>query len=103
MPPPPAGCRAFFVSAARTESRFGEALIDPFYYNHNTEAMIVAAVRHIPTVNGLSTFNPPHWPAGIPEDPAYLAAVEAYASAWGVTGLCALDLQRMTWSGPEQR
>jgi len=103
VPPPPAGCRAFFVSAARTESRFGEALIDPFYYNHNTEAMIVAAVRHIPTVNGLSTFNPPHWPAGIPEDPAYLAAVEAYASAWGVTGLCALDLQRMTWSGPEQR
>ena len=63
----------------------------------------VAAVRHLPTVNGISTFNPPHWPAGIPEDPGYLPAVEAYARAWGVTGLCALDLRRFAWSGPEDR
>lgn len=101
VPPPPPACRAFYVSAARTESRFGEAVADP--YNHNTEAMIVAAARHIPTVNGISTFNPPHWPAGIPEDAGYLPAVDAYAKAWGVTGLCALDLRRMAWSGPEER
>jgi hypothetical protein len=101
VPAPPAGCHAFYVSAARTGSRFGEAVADP--YNHNTEAMIVAAVHHIPTVNGISTFNPPHWPDGIPTDPGYRAAVEAYARAWGVTGLCALDLQSMTWSGPEER
>ncbi|RAI60287.1 hypothetical protein [Roseicella frigidaeris] len=98
VPPPPPGCRAFWVSAARQESRFGEAVDDP--YNHNTEAMLVAAVRHIPTVNGISTFNPPRWPAGIPGDPDYPAAVAAYARAWGVTGLCALDLHRMRWSGP---
>ncbi|MCB4824286.1 hypothetical protein [Roseicella aerolata] len=101
VPPAPAGCRAFYVSAARAESRFDEAVADP--YNHNTEAMIVAAVRHIPTINGISTFNPPHWPAGIPEDPGYLPSIEAYAKAWGVTGLCALDLRRMQWSGPEDR
>jgi hypothetical protein len=101
VPVPPAGCLAFYVSAARTESRFGEAVADP--YNHNTEAMIVAAARHIPTVNGISTFNPPHWPAGIPDDPGYRAGVEAYAAAWGVNGLCALDLQAMRWSGPEER
>ncbi|MDO9707842.1 hypothetical protein [Paracraurococcus lichenis] len=101
VPPPPPGCRAFYVSAARTESRFGEAVADP--YNHNTEAMIVAGVWHIPTVNGISTFNPPGWPDGIPEDPGYLPAVEAYAKAWGVTGLCALDLRRFRWSGPEER
>ncbi|TCZ55000.1 hypothetical protein [Roseicella aquatilis] len=101
VPPPPPGCRAFYVSAARTGSRFGEAVDDP--YNHNTEAMLVAAVRHIPTINGISTFNPPGWPAGIPEDPGYLAAVEAYAKAWGIAGLCALDLRSFTWSGPEER
>ncbi|MBK1656751.1 hypothetical protein [Paracraurococcus ruber] len=101
VPPPPAGCRAFWVSAARTESRFGEAVADP--YNHNTEAMLVAALRHIPTINGISTFNPPHWPGGIPEDPGYPAAVAAYARAWGVTGLCALDLRRFAWTGPEGR
>ena len=101
VPAPPAACRAFYVSAARTGSRFGEAVADP--YNHNTEAMLVAAVRHLPTINGISTFNPPHWPAGIPDDPDYHDAVLAYARAWGVTGLCALDLRTMRWSGPEDR
>lgn len=95
VPAPPASCRAFYVSAARTESRFGEAVADP--YNHNTEAMLVAAVRHLPTVNGISTFNPPHWPASYPGQPDYLPGVRAWAEAHGVTGLCALDLQRMEW------
>jgi hypothetical protein len=99
VPPPPAGCRAFYVSAARTESRFGEEVAN--VYNHNTEAMLVAAVRHLPTINGISTFNPPLWPAAIPDDPDYLPQVRAYAAHWGVTGLCALDLQRFAWSGPE--
>lgn len=99
VPAPPAGCRAFYVSAARTESRFGEAVADP--YNHNTEAMLLAEVLRLPTINGISTFNPPLWPEQIPEDPGYLPAVRAYAAAYGVTGLCALDLRRFTWSGPE--
>ncbi len=95
VPPPPASCRAFYVSAARTESLFGEAVDDP--YNHNTEAMLVAAVRHLPTVNGISTFNPPHWPASYPGQPDYLPGIRAWAEAHGVTSLCALDLQRMEW------
>lgn len=99
VPPAPAVCRAFYVSTARQESRFGEEVDNP--YNHNTEAMLVAAVRHVPTINGISTFNPPFWPEAIPDDPRYLAQVRAYAEHWGVTGLCALDLRRFTWSGPE--
>jgi hypothetical protein len=99
VPPAPAACRAFYVSAARQESRFGEEVADP--YNHNTEAMLVAAVRHVPTINGISTFNPPFWPEVIPEDPRYQAQVRAYAAHWDVTGLCALDLQRFAWSAPE--
>ncbi|MBX6742463.1 MAG: hypothetical protein IRY87_10525 [Acetobacteraceae bacterium] len=95
VPPPPASCRAFYVSAARTESRFGEAVDDP--YNHNTEAMLVAAVRHLPTVNGISTFNPPHWPGSYPGQPDYLPGIRTWAEMHGVTGLCALDLQRMEW------
>jgi len=98
VPTPPAACRAFYVSAARTESRFGEAVDDP--YNHNTEAMLVAAVLRLPTVNGISTFNPPGWPAGWPGQPGYEASVEAWAEAHGVTGLCALDLRAMAWRAP---
>lgn len=99
VPPAPPGCRAFYVSAAREESRFGEEVANP--YNHNTEAMLVAAIRHLPTINGISTFNPPFWPEAIPEDPRYLDQVRAYAAHWGVTGLCALDLRRFAWSGSE--
>jgi hypothetical protein len=98
VPQPPAECRAFWVSAARAESRFGEAVEDP--YNHNTEAMLVASVLRLPTVNGISTFNPPGWPSGWPGQPGYEAEVEAWAAAHGLTGLCALDLQRMEWRSP---
>ena len=101
VPVPPAECRAFYVSAAREESRFGEAVEDP--YNHNTEAMLIAAVLRLPTVNGISTFNPPGWPASWPGQPGYKAEVAAWARDHGVAGLCGLDLRRMTWqiSSPE--
>ncbi len=99
VPPPPPGCRVFWVSAARTESRFGEAVADP--YNHNTEAMLVAEVIGLPTLNGISSFNPPGWPDGVAGTPAYTAAVRAYAQQHGLSGLCALDLQRFRWAGPD--
>jgi hypothetical protein len=95
VPAPPAECRAFYVSAAREESRFGEAVEDP--YNHNTEAMLIAAVLRLPTVNGISTFNPPGWPASWPGQPGYEAEVAAWAREHGVQGLCGLDLRRMAW------
>lgn len=95
VPPPPAECRAFFVTAARMQSRFGEAVEDA--YNHNTEAMLVAAERRIPTINGISTFNPPGWPEFWPGHPAYLSAVRAYAARYKVQGLCGLDLQQFRW------
>ena len=96
MPPPPAACRAFYVTAARTESRFGEEVAN--VYNHNTEAMLGAEVIGLPTINGISTFNPPLWPDGLPGTPAYAAAVRAYAVAHALEGLCGLDLRRFSWS-----
>jgi hypothetical protein len=96
VPPPPAACRSFFVTAARTDSRFGEEVDN--VYNHNTEAMLVAEVIGLPTINGISTFNPPLWPDGLPGTPAYAAAVRAYAAAHSLQGLCGLDLRRFSWS-----
>ena len=98
VPMPPGACRAFWVSAARTESRFGEAVEDP--YNHNTEAMLVAAVLGLPTMNGISTFNPLGWPSGWPGQSGYEAEVAEWATKHGLTGLCSLDLQRMRWLAP---
>jgi len=96
VPPPPSECHAFFVTAARTESRFGEEVAN--VYNHNTEAMLIAEVLGIPTINGISTFNPPHWAGSFPPRPEYFDAIRRYAAAYGLTGgLCGLDLQRMRW------
>jgi hypothetical protein len=97
VPSPPAECRAFFVTAARAESRFGEEVDN--IYNHNTEAMLVAEVLRLPTIGGISTFNPPHWPGGYPPQPEYVEAVRRYAQEWRVgEGLCGLDLRHFTWS-----
>jgi hypothetical protein len=97
VPAPPAECRAFFVTAARGESRFGEKVED--IYNHNTEAMLVAEVLRLPTINGISTFNPPHWPGSFPPRAEYLEAVRRYAAEWRLgEGLCGLDLQTFAWS-----
>jgi hypothetical protein len=102
VPPPPAGCRAFFVTAARRESRFGEEVDDA--YNHNTEAMLVAEVLGLPTINGISTFNPPLWPGSYPPRPEYLEAVRRHARAHGLEdGLCGLDLQRFAWDAAPLR
>ena len=96
VPPPPASCRAFFVTAARAESRFGEEVDN--VYNHNTEAMLVAAVTGLPTINGISTFNPPGWEPVFPGRPGYLDWVRRTAALHGVAqGLCGLDLRRFAW------
>ncbi len=99
VPPPPAACRSFHVTAAPTDSRFGEAVMD--VYNHNTEAMLLAEIIGLPTIDGISTFNPQGWPDSLPGTPDHAAAVRAYATAHGLVGLCGLDLRRFSWSLPE--
>jgi hypothetical protein len=98
VPPPPPACRAFYVTAARTTQRFTEEVDN--IYNHNTEAMLVAAVIGLPTINGISTFNPPGWPDGLTRTPEYEAAVRAWAARHALVGLCGLDLERFVWSPP---
>ena len=58
------------------DSRFGEAVDDP--YTHHTEAMLIASVLRLPTVNGISTFNPPGWPSGWPVPSAPGLALVAF-------------------------
>ncbi len=99
IPAPPAACQSFFITAARTESRFGEEVDN--VYNHNTEAMLVAEYLRLPTVNGISTFNPPGWPDGLPGTPEYAANIRRYAASHGLQGLCGLNLRSFAWTLPE--
>lgn len=100
VPPPPAECKAFFALNARREGLLGPEW-DGFY-NHNVDAMLIAQVLHLPTINGASTFQPPNWRLTDPDRPDYLERVRHYAEANRVAGLCGLDLQTLRWDGPQR-
>lgn len=97
-PPPPPDCRAFYVTAARDQTTDSEVMRR---YPHNVEAMLIAELTHLPTINGYSSFLPPGWDFEDPLRPDYLARVRRYADEHGVSGLCRLNLLTLTWSGPE--
>ena len=96
LPLPPPSCKAFFARRSR-DGDHSPDWIDGIY-NHNIEAMMFAEYRHIPTINGWDTFTPPNWHLVQPLDQdTYLGQVDSFASVYGVTGLCSLDLANATW------
>jgi hypothetical protein len=96
VPPPPAGCRAFFVSAARPGTYMGAALTG--LISHNIDAMLIAETKGLPTINGSSTFMPPGWYLEKPSQPAYQELVGSYAARYNIGHLCALNLQTDSWT-----
>ncbi len=95
VPPPPADCRSFFTTAAQGQDGSSEVMR---MYPHNVEAMMIAELVHLPTLNGYSTFNPPGWNFAEPTRADYLDRVRAYAARFGLHGVCQLDLQTKRWS-----
>ncbi|MBS0409976.1 MAG: hypothetical protein JSR86_08685 [Proteobacteria bacterium] len=94
IPPPPAACRSFFVVKARAGEGFYKKEIADRVYPHNVDAMLLAQLWRLPTVNGFSTFNPPDWDFASPRAPDYLARVGAYAARHDLHGLCGLDMRQ---------
>jgi hypothetical protein len=92
---PPSGCGAFYASTPR-ETSFWNPPVEGIY-SHSTDAMLVAAIVDLPTINGFATFLPPGYDLFHPEQPDYHERVQAYAEAHGITSLCSLDLQRLRW------
>ena len=93
--PPPAGCRAFTVLSARFDDPEPDKNLQTLSANIN--AMLIAEVAGLPTVNGISSFNPTDWNAADPSSPSYLGRMRAYAQSHGVDGLCGLDLRTRRW------
>ena len=107
---PPASCDSFFVVSARLPSdpvvadaarilkawgdRDGDSTAFLFRYRHNVDAMMLASYYGKPTINGLSTFNPPDSNFERPFDATYLSRVRAYAQRHPVGRLCGLDRRR---------
>ena len=99
IPSPPAACRSFFVVKARAGEGFYKKEIADRVYPHNVDAMLLAQLWRLPTINGFSTFNPPDWDFASPRAPDYLARVGAYAVRHDLHGLCGLDMrQTQPWT-----
>ena len=97
LPPPPAGCTAFYAVKARAAEPIYHSLESDALYPHNVDAMFLAERWHVPTINGFSTYNPPDWSFASPGAVDYDARATRYAHAHHLHGLCRLngaDVQR---------
>ncbi|MEG3174997.1 hypothetical protein U1872_02055 [Sphingomonas sp. RB3P16] len=106
--PPPADCDTFFVVSARPADAPLQAEADQIgtawgasrpndllgLYRHNVDAMLLASYYDRPTINGVSTFNPPDWKFDHPEAADYTARVRRYAKVHHLGQLCGLDRRR---------
>lgn len=93
--PPPAECRAFAVLSARRDDPESDKALQTNSANAN--AMMIAQVSGLPTINGISTFNPPDWDAADPSRPDYVSRIAAYVRAHGLGSVCGLDLRTGHW------
>ena len=93
--PSPHDCLAFYATGLAPE----EAPQSNGLYHPNVDAMLISAIRGIPTVNGYSSFNPADW-AFDTSQPSYAIHVGAYALLHHLSGLCALDVGTGRWSMP---
>ena len=99
VPPPPGRCRSFYVVAARRDEPIYVDAARTAVYPHNVDAMFLAERWRLPTINGLSTFNPPDWDFADPRAFDYDARVAAYSHRHVLTDVCRLDMmQRQPWT-----
>ena len=96
LPTPPAECRTFAAMVAREGNLASNSEILSLY-SHNVDAMLIAELTNIPTINGFSTFNPPDWNFNNAWRSDYPSRVEAYANQHRIEGLCGLDLDKLRW------
>lgn len=94
-PAPPAACRSFFVSRARAGTHMNVEIND--IYSHNVDAMLLAELFRLPTINGFGTFTPADWDFVGPEQPDYLQRVRTYVQAHHLVDVCAVDLPAGRW------
>jgi hypothetical protein len=82
-------CKSFY---AADEKRFAP-------YEIQIDAMAIALVRHLPTVNGYSGLFPPGWDFFDTKAVDYERRVMRWAAQRGIAdGLCRVDIEKGTWT-----
>lgn len=94
---PPASCKAFFATASIDTVDNDPGFPVGSIYPHNVDAMLIAELVNLPTINGFASFNPPDWNFQYPSKPDYSLRVAQYAKGHGLQGLCKLDLISKRW------
>jgi hypothetical protein len=97
VPAPPEGCRSFYVT--RADERYYEGSeVNDGIYRHSADAMVLAELIHLPTINGYASFQPPDYYLFFPDSPEYPGRIRAYVEQHQLEGLCGLDMMTRTWS-----
>lgn len=104
VPPPPADCDSFYVVAARRDEPLYVDVGRNAVYPHNVDAMLLAELWRVPTINGFSTFNPPDWNFADPLAGDYDARISRYVRRHDLRNVCRLDVRDATpWRSPIAR
>jgi hypothetical protein len=89
VPPPPPGCRSFFVSPWPESIRPS--------YGSQVDAMLIGERVNLPTLNGYSGWVPRGW--DLNPGPDYEKRALDWAGGHALaSGLCRLDLPKATWT-----
>lgn len=101
VPPPPRGCRSFYVVAARRAEPVYVDAARTALYPHNVDAMLLAEHWRVPTINGFATFDPPDWNFADPLAADYDLRVARYVARHALSHVCRLDMrQQRPWTMP---
>ena len=94
---PPTLCRNFYVVNAVGFKSGDKTLDDP--YRTNVQAMMISSFLNLPTVVGISSFNPPGWNFSDSPAESFDQRVLSYAfQHQTLQGLCRLDVTHNKWS-----
>lgn len=97
---PPTRCRAFFTVEQRKSDRAHPtfSIVDNLY-PQNVDAMFIAEIRHLRTINGFATFNPADWNFASNPAETYYQRVKDYSTKHNILdGLCSFNLATAAWS-----
>jgi hypothetical protein len=96
IPTPPASCGSYYAFNPRLPLS-DDAAVNKFYI-HSVDAMLVASMKNIPTVNGFSTFTPVGVDLSGPWEPDYGTRIRKYAGETNLAAhICGLDLKEKRW------
>ena len=97
LPPPPASCAAFVVTAPRT---LDDPMVTPDLVPMlgSVDAMLIAELIHVPTIDGHASVLPPHHDRPAAEGGDRALAARRLVATLGLGGtVCGLDLAQHAW------